>query len=148
MCGARSLRVWRVVFLLAAGCAPTNPLTAGAVDIGHFAEAANAERAAMQRLAGMLTANTRAARYRIVYTYEGRHFGGVVPHVWEYDPQARTLQDTFEASGKLRGRLTDVGREDIQKAAQAAGGYGTLQTLLTRKADRGRARPNGHGQHE
>jgi len=135
---ARLAVLYVAVILLTSGCAiwTTNPNTKSA-DIGWFRNADIAERAALRTLSTLIVRNPRARRYQVTYAYEGKHFGGEVPHRWDYNPRSGNLQDTFEASRELRGRLKNITPADIHQVAKESGTFGRLE-VYTKSKNQGR----------
>jgi hypothetical protein len=132
--GRIALRLWSLSLLLAGGCTVNGAGSGGAgVDLGHFQTADAADRAAKRALHARMTAAPARRQHRLTYSYEGTRFGGIVPHVWEYDPHKATLRDTFEASGDVRGTLSGVTIADVGAVAERSGTFSDLKARLGRK---------------
>lgn len=111
------LGFWRVT-VRAPQVRPAGPHSA---EIPQERTREQAERAALRRLAGLMSQWPLGTRFTVYYSYDGRHFGGHVPKTLAYNQRHRRLYNTFSNTGACDFSARPVTHQDVSAAVLRGG---------------------------
>lgn len=121
---------WRVAILLAFAL----PVIAIAIhcpsnyrmDIGNFRDDRAGQRVVLRRLTAMISACPHAARYTLLWSYEGQGPGGVVPEVTVYNLRTHKLRHYWQEPA-LQFQVDNVTLHDLMTVTQSHGDFHDLK---------------------